>query len=267
MRNALVTGWLTSSVLLLATQPALAHVKWFAPHIGGARPQEISLTLSSTRFCSGIVSLLVFSMDRERAGCGHARHARRGHENVGVGIERPLRRMLLSESKCIGFTDREYRASLDTRLQLVLFNLRLRAVLAACHLLMLPAVGRRVLDSPPKDSFDASDQLTAVHGLFEQVQSVVGPRNIGDALWVRGDNDHGNGFVAIAQNSPEVEPRHIRHPKVRYDAIEAIGTGSEKVARGRECLCSDTEGPQETRQRGANEFIIVYDSDNGILVQ
>lgn len=41
-------------------QPAAAHVKWFAPYIVNAKPQDIGLTLANPWFWTGIVLVMVF---------------------------------------------------------------------------------------------------------------------------------------------------------------------------------------------------------------
>jgi hypothetical protein len=51
---------LTILALLAAPDPALAHVKWFAPYIVGAPPQPISATLTNIWFWTGIALVLVF---------------------------------------------------------------------------------------------------------------------------------------------------------------------------------------------------------------
>ena len=53
--------WLTGPLLFLSmVHPAAAHVKWFAPYIVGAPPQEIGATLSNQWFWLGIALVLVF---------------------------------------------------------------------------------------------------------------------------------------------------------------------------------------------------------------
>lgn len=61
MHSARRAGWLTTAfTLLLAAEPASAHVKWFAPYIVGAPPQAIGMTLSNTWFWLGVALVLVF---------------------------------------------------------------------------------------------------------------------------------------------------------------------------------------------------------------
>lgn len=51
---------LTTLATLVASAPAEAHVKWFAPYIVGAPPQPIAVTLSNLWFWTGIALVLVF---------------------------------------------------------------------------------------------------------------------------------------------------------------------------------------------------------------
>jgi Domain of unknown function (DUF305) len=51
---------LTPLALMVASDPAHAHVKWFAPYIVGAPPQPIAATLANPRFWTGIVLALAF---------------------------------------------------------------------------------------------------------------------------------------------------------------------------------------------------------------
>jgi hypothetical protein len=64
------TAFLTS---LVATSPAEAHVKWFAPYIVGAAPQPLSATLGNVWFWTAIVLVLGFflatrAVERSRLG-------------------------------------------------------------------------------------------------------------------------------------------------------------------------------------------------------
>lgn len=53
--------WLTGPFLFLSmVQPAAAHVKWFAPYIVGAPPQDIGATLSNQWFWLGIALVILF---------------------------------------------------------------------------------------------------------------------------------------------------------------------------------------------------------------
>ena len=49
-----------AAVALLATAPAQAHVKWFAPYVVGAAPAPVSETLANGWFWLGIVMVLAF---------------------------------------------------------------------------------------------------------------------------------------------------------------------------------------------------------------
>jgi hypothetical protein len=51
---------LTALTCLLAVEPAVAHVKWFAPYIVGAPPESIGTTLSNPWFWTGICLVLMF---------------------------------------------------------------------------------------------------------------------------------------------------------------------------------------------------------------
>lgn len=60
---------------LLATTPAQAHVKWFAPYVVGAAPADITGTLTNNWFWTGIVLVLAFFaaavvIERSAAGPG-----------------------------------------------------------------------------------------------------------------------------------------------------------------------------------------------------
>lgn len=45
---------------VLGSEPALAHVKWFAPYIVGAPPRPIAATLADAWFWTGLILVLVF---------------------------------------------------------------------------------------------------------------------------------------------------------------------------------------------------------------
>ena len=59
-RSGTRAGALGLAALVLASAPAEAHVKWFAPYIVGAPPQPISATLSNPWFWTGIALVLIF---------------------------------------------------------------------------------------------------------------------------------------------------------------------------------------------------------------
>jgi len=64
---------LAALFLIVASTPALAHVKWFAPYIVGAPPLPISVTLSNIWFWTGISLVLVFFLATravEQSGAG-----------------------------------------------------------------------------------------------------------------------------------------------------------------------------------------------------
>lgn len=48
LRSLLTAAGTAAIILPLATTPAEAHVKWFAPYIVGAAPQPIMPTLTNT---------------------------------------------------------------------------------------------------------------------------------------------------------------------------------------------------------------------------
>ena len=52
--------WPTALVFMAASDPAHAHVKWFAPYIVGAPPQPIAATLTNVWFWTGIALVLIF---------------------------------------------------------------------------------------------------------------------------------------------------------------------------------------------------------------
>ena len=58
-RSARLIG-LSALVVVVASVPAHAHVKWFAPYIVGAPPQTIGTTLTNVWFWSGIALVLAF---------------------------------------------------------------------------------------------------------------------------------------------------------------------------------------------------------------
>lgn len=61
MQSLRRAAWLTGPFLtLMMAEPAAAHVKWFAPYIVGAPPQEIGATLFNQWFWLGIVLVLGF---------------------------------------------------------------------------------------------------------------------------------------------------------------------------------------------------------------
>lgn len=60
------TALATLLAALLAAAPAWAHVKWFAPYIVGAPPQDIRLTLADPWFWTGIVLVLAFFLAARR---------------------------------------------------------------------------------------------------------------------------------------------------------------------------------------------------------
>ena len=66
---------LTPLALMVASDPAHAHVKWFAPFIVGAPPQPIAATLTNPRFWTGIVLALAFFLATraiEKSNAGEA---------------------------------------------------------------------------------------------------------------------------------------------------------------------------------------------------
>ncbi|HEX2147601.1 MAG TPA: DUF305 domain-containing protein, partial [Pseudorhizobium sp.] len=91
--------WLTGPTLfLLMAGPAAAHVKWFAPYIVGAPPQEIGATLANQWFWLGVVLVLVFFLATralEKSASGEA---------VLAGMDRvtdPLWRRLDDFVRCV----------------------------------------------------------------------------------------------------------------------------------------------------------------------
>lgn len=80
-RHAFVSGgfWILLQIafvcIILGTDPAAAHVKWFAPYIVGASPQPISATLGNIWFWTAVGLVLAFFLAArilERAPLGQA---------------------------------------------------------------------------------------------------------------------------------------------------------------------------------------------------
>lgn len=91
--------WLTGPFLFLSmVHPAAAHVKWFAPYIVGAPPQDIGATLSNQWFWLGIaLAILFFTATRilEKSATG---------EDILSGMDRatdPLWRRLDDFVRCV----------------------------------------------------------------------------------------------------------------------------------------------------------------------
>lgn len=84
-----LTGFTLAATL--ASQPAEAHVKWFAPYIVGAPPQPIGMTLANPWFWTGIGLVMVFFLATrliEKSSAG---------ETILLGMDRltdPLHRRL-----------------------------------------------------------------------------------------------------------------------------------------------------------------------------
>ena len=60
LRTALGISFTAVLATLVATGPAHAHVKWFAPYVVGAAPAPIADTLTNGWFWLGIALVLVF---------------------------------------------------------------------------------------------------------------------------------------------------------------------------------------------------------------